>query len=131
VRSQVRVGHLLRERGGGGDQHRRLLAQQRVQRGDPQAYEVGRRRQVRLVAHPASRVEAHGPGRQERFQVGRQVTRRAVVAGDHQRGALRLGVEQRGQQVGPQAAGYEGALGLGARRGGQRGHAGVVVCVLE
>ena len=49
---------------------------------------MGRRREVRLVADAASRIEAHGRGRQEGAQVERQVAGHAVVGGDDQRGAV-------------------------------------------
>ncbi len=98
-------------------------SEQRVERGDAQADQVRRRGEVRLVAHAARRVEAHRPRRQEGPQVGGEVAGGAVVAGDHQRRAVGLGVEQRGEQVGAQARGHEGALRLLARRVGERGDA--------
>ena len=59
ARAQRRVRDLLGERHGGGDEHRRRLPEESVERGDPEPDEVRRRRQVRLVAHAARRVEAH------------------------------------------------------------------------
>ena len=61
----------------GGDHDARPPASsERVERGDPQADEVRRRREVRLVLHAARRVEAHGPRREEGLQVGGEVARR-------------------------------------------------------
>ncbi len=113
VRAQRGVGHLLRQRHRRGHHHGALSLEQRVQRGDPQAHQVGRRGQVRLVLHPAGRVEAHLTGAEEGAQVRRQVAGRAVVAGHHQGGPGRLGVDQRGEQERPQAGGHEGTLRLG------------------
>ena len=90
VRAQLRVGDPLHQRDGACDHDRRLAVgrlEQRVERGDPQADEVRRRREVRLVAHAAGRVEAHGRGAQERAQVEREVAGHAVVGGDDQRRA--------------------------------------------
>ena len=74
------------------DDDRRLgvvarLGEQRVERGDAQADEVRRRREVRLVGDAAARVEAHGPRAQPRAQVGGEVAGLAVVAGDDERRA--------------------------------------------
>ena len=106
VRAQLRVGHLLGQRDGGDDHDRRLAArwrvQQRVERGDAQADEVRRRRQVRLVGDAAARVEAHGPRAQPGAQVGGEVARGAVVAGHDDRRAAHVAVGQRGEQVRPQ-----------------------------
>ena len=65
VRAQVRVRHLLGERDGGGHEHGGPAVEQRVERGDAEPHEVRRRREVRLVAHAARRVEAHRPRRQD------------------------------------------------------------------
>ena len=116
VRAQLRVGHLLAQRHG-GDHHDGLLGargrvEQRVERRDAQADEVRRRRQVRLVGDAAARVEAHGPRAQPGAQVGRQVARRAVVAGHHDRRAAHVAVGQRGQQVRPQRLRDEGGAAL-------------------
>ena len=115
VRAEVGVGDLLGERDGGGDEDGGLVPEQRVERGDAQADEVRRRREMRLVAHAARRVEAHRARREEGLQVGGEVARGAVVAGDDQRGALGIRVDQRREQVGPQARGHEGALGRPVR----------------
>ena len=131
VRAQLGVGHLLRQRGGARHHHGGLAAQQRVERRDAQAHEVRRRRQVRLVAHPARRVEAHPARGEVGPQVGGQVARRAVVARHHQRGPLGLAVEQAGEQVGPQAGRHEGALGLAPRGLGQRADRLVLVGVSQ
>ena len=45
----------------GGSSPLGALGEQRVERGDAQADEVRRRREVRLVGDAAARVEAHGP----------------------------------------------------------------------
>ena len=116
VRAQRRVGHLLAQRDGGHDDDRRVVArgarfrlQQRVERRDAQADEVRRRREMRLVGDAAAGVEAHRPRVQPGAQVGREVARLAVVAGDDQRRPHALLVGQRGQHVGPQRRRDEGA----------------------
>ena len=91
LRAQRRVRDLLAQRDGGDDDDRRLgvgalVGQQRVERGDAQADEVRRRREVRLVGNAAARVEAHRPGREPVAQVGGEVARLAVVGRDDQRG---------------------------------------------
>jgi hypothetical protein len=133
VRAQRRVGDLLAERDGGDDHDRRLLAglalvEQRVDRGDPQADEVRRRREVRLVGDAAARVEAHGPRRQPRGHVGGEVARLAVVAGDDERRA-RVGVGQRRREVRAQRLRDERADGRGRVLQGDA--VGRVVEVLE
>ena len=105
--AQLGVGHLLAQRDGADHDDRGLVAgrmDERVQRGDAQAHEVRRRRQVRLVGHAAARVEAHRAGAQPRPQVGRQVARAAVVAGHDQCRPRRvgLGFDERRGQVGAQ-----------------------------
>ncbi len=116
VRPQLGVGDPLHQGDGARDHHRRVAAvalEQRVERGDPQADEVRRRRQVGLVAHAAGRVEAHGRGRTVGAQVERKVAGHAVVAGHDEGGAaadLRR-VEQRSDQERAQRGGGEGALG--------------------
>ena len=103
VRAQRRVGDLLGQRDGGDDDDRRLVAlaaSRRVERGDAQADEVRRRREVRLVGDAAARVVADGPRREPGAQVGGEVARRAVVAGDDDRRPVGRGpVEQRRDQV--------------------------------
>ena len=126
ARAQRRVRHLLRERHGGGHEHGRLLTEQSVERGDPQAHEVRRRRQMRLVAHAARRVEAHLPRGQELLQIRGEVTGGAVVPRHDQRGPLGFRVDQRGEQVRAQARGDERALRLAAR-GGDELRDGIVV----
>ena len=88
VRAKVGVGHLLRQRARARHHHGGAVSQ-RVQRGDAQADEMRRRREVRLVLHPSSRIEVHGPRREELLHVGGQVARRAVVARHDQRRAAR------------------------------------------
>ena len=123
MRAQRRVGDLLAQRDGGDDDDRRLLAvgalgQQRVERGDAQADEVRRRREVRLVGDAAAGVEAHGPRREPRAQVGGEVARLAVVAGDDERRAVgRRAVGERGDEVGPQRLRDERAAAVGDERG--------------
>ena len=90
VRAQLGVGDLLAERDGGDDDDRRFLlallaSMQRVERGDAQADEVRRRREVRLVRDAAAGIEADGPRREPGGEVGGQVAGLAVVAGDHER----------------------------------------------
>ena len=62
VRAQLGVGDLLAQRDGGDHDDRglgaRAAVEQRVERGDAQADEVRRRREVRLVGDAAARVEA-------------------------------------------------------------------------
>ena len=100
VRAQLRVRHLLAQRGR-GDHHDRLLGalgrvRERVERGDAQADEVRRRREVGLVGDAAARVVADRARGQPRLQVGGEVTRGAIVADDDQRRALRVLVRERG-----------------------------------
>ena len=106
VRAQLGVGHLLGQRDGGHDHHRLLGAGgrvgQRVERGDSQADQMRRRRQVRLVGDAAARVVAHGARAQPRAQVLREVTRRAVVARDHDGRAPHVAIGQRGDHERPQ-----------------------------
>ncbi len=93
VRTQLRVGHLLRQRNRAHDHHRRLAsgglraarAEQRVERRHAQTDQVRRRRQVGLVRHAARGVVADAPRREPRAQVGSQVARGAVVTDHHQR----------------------------------------------
>src|SRR5205085_7422066 len=93
VRSQLRVGHLLRESGGAGDQHGRPSGE-RVERSDPEPYEVRRWREMRLVADAARGVEAHDARAEECLEVGGEVARGAVVAGHDEGGLLRARIEQ-------------------------------------
>ena len=90
-----------------------------------------RRRQVRLVAHAARGVEAHGARRQELLEVRSEVTRGPVVPGHDQRRALRVGVDQRREQVRAQARRHEGALRLRVCGLDQLGDRVVVLCVCE
>ena len=90
-----------------------------------------RRRQMGLVAHAARRVEAHRPRREVGLQVRGEVPRGAVVAGDDQRRPLRVRVEQRREQVRPQAGRHEGALRRLVRLGDELLDGIVVLCVCE
>jgi hypothetical protein len=106
VRAQRGIGHLLRQRDGGDDHDRRLAPlaaiQQRVERRHAQADEVRGRREVRLVRDAAAGVEAHRARPQPRAQVGGEVARRAVVAGDDDGGPARVAIGERRDQVRPQ-----------------------------
>ena len=84
-----------------------------------------RRREVRLVGDAAARVEAHRARREPGAQVGGELERLAVVAGDDDRraaGGERVvdAVEQRRDEVGAQRARDERAAALAreARAGG-------------
>jgi hypothetical protein len=87
VRAQLGVGDLLRERSGAHDHHRLLAAArrvgERVERRHPEAHEVRRRGQMRLVGDAAARVVAHGARLEPGAQVDREVARRAIVARHH------------------------------------------------
>ena len=73
--------------------------QQRVERGDPLADQVRRRRQMRLVGDAAARVVADLARREPRAQAGGEVTRGAVVAGDDdRRGSAGRGRQRRDQE---------------------------------
>ena len=89
VRAQRRVRDLLRQCDGADDDDRGMLAgvEQRVERRDPLADEVGRRRQVRLVGDAARGVVADRPRRQPDAQAGGELARGTVVAGDDDRRA--------------------------------------------
>ena len=103
VRAQRRVGDLLGQGDRGHDDDGGLGAgaaiQQRVERGDAQADEVRRRRQVRLVRDAAARIEAHGARPQPGAQVGGEVARGPVVARDDHRRPARVAVGERRDQV--------------------------------
>src|SRR3954454_8815388 len=118
-----------------------VVGDQRVERRDAEADEVRRRREVRLVRDAAARVEAHGARGEPVAQVGGEVARLAVVAGDDERGpAAREGIvdaiEEAGDQVRAQARGDERAAALLGERDavgtrgelseeGSQGHAGM------
>ena len=120
VRSELGVGDLLAERDRGDDDDRRLLLrvvvarvfEQGIERGDAEADEVRRRREVRLVRDAAARVEADGPRREPVSEVGGEVTGLAVVAGHDERGLPARervvdAVEEARDEVGAQARGDE------------------------
>ena len=135
ARPQRRVGHLLAEGDRGHDDDRRLLgglrrvripARQRLERGDAQADEMRRRREVRLVGHAAARREPHRARVQPRAQVGGEVLGLAVVPGDDDRRAPRGErvvdpVEQRRDEVGPQRQRDERAAALAREPDAVRG----------
>ena len=129
--TQVGVGHLLGERRRARHEHCRLLAQQRIERGDAQADQVRRRGEMGLIAHAARGIEANTARAEEGLQVGGQVARGAIVAGHHEHGPLGLAVDQRGEQVGPHARGHECALTAAAGGFGERPYGGVVLCICE
>jgi hypothetical protein len=131
VGAQRRVGHLLGQRDGGDDDDGRLdtlggLVEQRVERRDAQADQVGRRREVRLVGDAAARVDADRPRGEPRAQVGGEVAGLAVVAGDDERRPRRA-VGQRRDDERAQRPGHERAAAVAHERGGLR----VVVEVVE
>ena len=131
VGPQRRVGELLGQSHRARDEHRRRLAEERIESGHTQAHQMGRRREMRLVAHAARRIEAHRTRAEKGLQVGGQVASRAIVARHHQRRALGVGVDQRGEQVRAHARGHEHPLGRGARVPRQSGDRVVVLCVCE
>jgi hypothetical protein len=112
-RSQRCVGYRLGKRHRRGDDDRRVavggrLGGERVERPDPQPDQVGRRRQVRLVAGPAGRVVADPPRCQVGPESAGEVAGADVVGGDDQGRAVGerlVGIEQRREQVGPNRAG--------------------------
>jgi hypothetical protein len=84
--------------------------EQGIERGDAEADEVRRRREVRLVRDAAARVEADGPRREPVSEVGGEVTGLAVVAGHDERGLPARervvdAVEEARDEVGAQARG--------------------------
>ena len=98
---------------------RRPPSEQRVERGDAQADEVRRRREVRLVGDAAARVEAHGPRGEPGAQVGGEVAGLAVVAGDDEhRAAVGGRVGERARATyGAQRGGDERAAAVARERG--------------
>ncbi len=131
VRAQLRVGDLLGERDGGHDHHGLLRARrrvgQRVERGDPQAHEVGGRREVRLVRDAAARVVADGARPQPGPEVLCEVARRAVVARHHHGRPAHVAVGQRREHERPQRLADECRTALVGQLGGR----GVVIEVTE
>ncbi len=104
-RAQGGVGHRLGQRRGAGDDHRVVLAPERVESVDPQPDQVRRRGDVGGEAGPARGVEADAARRQVGAQVGGEVAGGAVVGADDQRRALgepAVVLEQRRQQQRPQ-----------------------------
>ena len=123
VRAHRPIRHLLAQRDRAHHDHRRGLRdglEQRVQRGDPQSHEVRRRRQMRLVGDAAAGVVADAAGRQPGLQAGRQIPRRPVVAGDHDRRSGGVAVQQRRDQIRPQRLGYERLAAVARQRSGLR-----------
>ena len=122
-RAKRRVGHRLGERHGAGDDHRGIGVGERVQRRDPQADEMRRRRHVGGVAGAPRRVVADGARRQVGAQLAGQVARPDVVGRHHQhRPAAEplLRLRERRQQVGLDGGRYvhgrRAALADGARQ---------------
>ena len=103
VRAQRRIRDLLRQGDRGHHDDRGLgpgaAIEERVQRGDAQADEVSRRRQVRFVGDAAAGIEAHRARPQPRAQVGREVARGPVVARDDHGGPARVAIGDRRDQV--------------------------------
>jgi hypothetical protein len=131
--SQRPLGHLLRERHRGDDDHRRAigprggrrvsgvrLLQHRVQSGDPQADEVWRRREVGLVGDTATGVVPHRPRLQPRAQPGGELPGGAVIAGDHDRRAVGVTVQERSDEKRAQRLRHERLAAVASQRGGLR-----------
>ena len=131
ARAQLGVGDLLAQRHRAHDHHRLLAARRRVgegiERSDPQAHQVRRRRQVRLVGDAAARVVADGPRAQPCAQVLREVARRAVVARHHDGRPPHVTVGQRGDHERAQRLRDERRPALV----GELHRRGIVVDVLE
>ena len=123
LRPKRRVRHRLRQRDGAGDHHGglpRAGADEGVERGDPQAHEVRRRRDVRGVAGPARWVVVDSPRSQVGAQLACEVAGADVVRSDnhHRRGAQRVRiVGESGDQVGLDGRRGVGFDRLGPRRG--------------
>jgi hypothetical protein len=131
MRAQRRVRHLLGQRDGGGHEHGRRLTKECVERRDPEPDKMRRRREVRLIAHAARRVEAHLPRGQELPEIRGKVAGGAVVSRHDQGRPLWVSVDQRGEQVGAQAGGDECPLRLVAGGGGELRDGIVVFGVCE
>jgi hypothetical protein len=122
VWAQLGVGHLLRQRRSRDDDDRRVVCgEQRVERRDPQADEVRRRREVRLVGDAARGVVAHDARGQPRCEIAGQVARGAVVGSDDDRRdavrrALGHGVEQRREEERAQRSGAERLAAVAGER---------------
>jgi len=115
VRAQLRVGDPLGERRDARHEHRRrpvglafARVDQRVDRGDPQADQVRRRREVRLVGDTAARVPAGTLRRQPRAELVGELAGLVVATGDDEQRRVALGGE-RGDGVGAQRLGDDGA----------------------
>ena len=98
VGSESRIGHLLGQRHGADDDDGRLaalagLVAQRVERRDPQADQVRRWREVRLVGDTSARVVTDGPGVQPGAEPRREIASGPVVPRDDDRRALGVAVE--------------------------------------
>ena len=99
VRAQLGVGHLLGQRHGRRDEHRRLVPEQRVERRDAQPHQMRRRCQVGLVADaraPGRSAPGAAPGRRAgrppgRARRGRPPRPRARAARGRDRSARRAG----------------------------------------
>jgi hypothetical protein len=127
--SKRRVRDPLGEGDGAGDDHRVVLAGgagERVERGDPKADQVRRRRQVRLVSGSPGGVVPDPARRQVRAQRPGEVAGGDVVGSDDQRRppAEPLGiVQQRRQQVGADRPRRVGLGPIVAFRAGSVGQA--------
>ena len=119
MRAQRGVGHLLAQRHRADHHDRRLLpvgalGEQGVERGHPQADEVRRRREVRLVGDAAAGVEAHRARLEPGAQVGGEVAGLAVVARHHERRAVGMrALGERRDEVGPHRLRHERTAAIG------------------
>ncbi len=131
VRAQPRVGDLLGQRDRADDHDGRAVVlggrcvEERVERRDAESDEVGRRREVRLVRDAAARVEAHAPRREPGSEVGREVARVAVVAGDDEERLPGILVRERRDHVGLERGADERTAAPAGEGGGLRVVGGV------
>ena len=124
VRPERGVGDLLAQRDRAHDHDRLLGARRRVgegvERGHPEADEVRRRRQVRLVGDAAARVVADGAGLEPGAEVLREVAGGAVVAGHDDGRAPHVAVGERRDHVRAQRLRDERRPALVRQLGGGR-----------
>ncbi len=121
VRAQGGIRDLLRQRDGADDDDGRCMvlafSQQRVERRDAQADEMRRRREMRLVRDAPRRVEAHRPRREPSAQVGREIARVAVVAGDDEQRLARVLLRERRDDIRPQRQRHERTATIACKHG--------------
>jgi hypothetical protein len=110
-----------------------LAVEQRVERSDPQPDEVGRWRELRLVADAPRRVEANRAGEEERAKVDRQVAGRPVIWRDDKRLAISepLRIDQRRAEEGAKRGRDEDALARARRLADEPGQLLVLVRLCE